>query len=219
VFLRAQRRLTLRWLRLTDDELLQRLKLLLEKKGRLSETVINDTLGVPSIDVFSTRFGSLRNAYRLIGYQQKWNADWIDRKDEFASIISNTAAKLVSRLKKVGSAAHFETGVDVLTVNGVAISLRLARSWSRQNRQPIWTIYRRIVLPKGLILAIRLNEPNREVLDYILIPTRQMKKEKLCFMKAGLHRFEAYHHASFAAVARAIEGVARLPPAKFRQPR
>ncbi len=50
VFLRAQRRLTLRWLHLANDELLLRLKLLLQKEGRLSEEIINSTLGVPSID-------------------------------------------------------------------------------------------------------------------------------------------------------------------------
>jgi hypothetical protein len=51
VFLRAQRRLTLRWLHLDNDELLLRLKSLLQREGRLSEEIINSTLGVPSIDV------------------------------------------------------------------------------------------------------------------------------------------------------------------------
>jgi hypothetical protein len=60
VFLRAQRRLTLRWLHLADDELLLRLKSLLEKEGRLSEKIINGTLGVPSTDVYCERFGSLQ---------------------------------------------------------------------------------------------------------------------------------------------------------------
>jgi hypothetical protein len=56
--------LTLRWLHLTDDELLLLLKSLLEKEGRLNEKVMDSTLGVPSIKVYFERFGSLRNAYR-----------------------------------------------------------------------------------------------------------------------------------------------------------
>src|SRR5713226_9508483 len=128
VFLRAQRRLTLRWLRLTDDELLLRLKSLLEKEGRLSEAIINSTLGVPSIDVYCERFGSLRNAYQRIGYELNWDFDWINRRSEFNELLRDTSADLAARLKKVGSIACFEPRIDVLTVNKrFAISLRLAR--------------------------------------------------------------------------------------------
>jgi len=148
VFLRAQRRLTLRWLHLANDELLLRLKLLLQKEGRLSEEIINSTLGVPSIDVYCQRFGSLRDAYRRIGYELKWDLDWIDRRSEFNELLRNTAADLAARLKKGGSVACFEPGIDVLTINDrFAISLRLARSWRGSGREPIWTINRRAILP------------------------------------------------------------------------
>jgi len=140
--------LTLRWLRLTDDELLLRLKSLFEKEGRLSEQIINSTLGVPSIDVYCERFGSLRNAYRRIGYELKWDLDWIDRRSEFNELLRDTAADLAARLQKAGSVASFEPGIDVLTVNNrFAISLRLARSWRGSGREPIWTINRRAILP------------------------------------------------------------------------
>ncbi|MBI5320779.1 recombinase family protein [Bradyrhizobium sp.] len=203
-FLRAQRRSVLRWQHLTDDELLQRLRSLLEKQGRLSEAVINDTLGVPSIGVFCKRFGSLRNAYRLIGYQQKWNADWIDRKDAFNSIVNNTAADLIARLGKAGTAARYEAGTDTLMANNVAMSLRITRSWFSEGRRPIWTIYRRSVMLTGFILAIRLDEANEGVLDYFLLPTREMKKDKIRFMEAGLSRLEPYRCENLAAVARAV---------------
>jgi DNA invertase Pin-like site-specific DNA recombinase len=124
-FLSAQRRLTLRWEHLTDDELLHRLKSLLETEGRLSETLINDTLGVPSIKVYCERFGSLRNAYQRIGYKLNWDLDWVDRRNEFTVILSDTAADLGARLQKAGSIACFEPGIDVLTIdNRFAMSLR-----------------------------------------------------------------------------------------------
>ena len=100
IFLRAQKRLTLRWLHLTDDELLSRLRFLLEKEGRLSEKIINSTLGVPAINVFAERFGSLRNAYRLIGHDLKWDFDWVDRRSEFNELLCTTAADLAAQLKK-----------------------------------------------------------------------------------------------------------------------
>jgi hypothetical protein len=117
VFLRAQRRLTLRWLHLTDDELLLLLKSLLEKEGRLNEEIIDITWGVPSIKVYSQRFGSRRNAYRRIGYELKLDFYWIDRRSEFNELLKDNAADLAAQPKKAGSVACFEPGIDVLTVN------------------------------------------------------------------------------------------------------
>jgi DNA invertase Pin-like site-specific DNA recombinase len=205
VFLRAQRRLTLRWQHLTDDELLLRLKSLLEKEGELNERIIDDTLGVPSIRVYCERFGSLRSAYRRVGYQPKWDFDWIDRRSEYNVLLADTATDLVARLKRAGAVACFEPGVDVLTVNNrFAISLRLARSWRGPERKPIWTINRRIVLPKGHIIAMRLDEGNDGLLDYFLLPTKAMTGAKIRFMEAGLHRFDGCRFQTFALLTRAI---------------
>jgi DNA invertase Pin-like site-specific DNA recombinase len=205
VFLHAQRRLTLRWLRLTDDELLLRLKSLLEREGRLSEKLINSSLGVPSIDVYCERFGSLRNAYQRIGYELKWDLDWVDRRSEFNVLLSDTAADLVARLQKAGSVACFEPRIDVLTINNrFAFSLRLARSWRGSGREFIWTINRRAILPEGHIIAIRLGEGNNSVLDYILLPTREMIGSKIRFMEAGLHRFDGRSFPTPAQLTRAV---------------
>jgi DNA invertase Pin-like site-specific DNA recombinase len=210
VFLRAQRRLTLRWQHLTDDELLLRLKSLLEKEGRLSEAIINGTLGVPSHDVYCLRFGSLRNAYRRIGYVSQWDADWIDRRSEFNELLGHTAADLAARLKKIGLAASFEPGTDVLTVNSrFAISLRLARSRRGASKELIWTINRRAKLPKGHIIAIRLGEGNNSVLDYILLPTSEMIRSNIRFQGDGLHRF---HGRRFRRTAQLVKAIKSLGP-------
>jgi DNA invertase Pin-like site-specific DNA recombinase len=205
VFLHAQRRLTLRWLHLTDDELLLRLKSLLEREGRLNEAIMNRTLGVPSIDVYCQRFGSLRNAYRRIGYELKWDFDWIDRRSEFNELLRETAANLVARLKKNDCIACFEPGVDVLTLDHrFAISLRLARCWRGPGRELIWTINRRVVLPEGHIISIRLGEGNKSVLDYFLLPTSEMIGLKIRFMEAGLHRFDGRCFRTSAQLTKAI---------------
>jgi lambda repressor-like predicted transcriptional regulator len=195
--LRAQKRLTLRWEHLSDDELLSRLKSLFAKEGRLSEKIINATLGVPSIDVYEERFGSLRNAYQRIGYKLKWDFDWVDRRDEFNELIRGTAADLIARLQKEGWSARFEPGFDVLTVDDrVAISLRLARSWRCPGRKLIWTINRRISMPEGYIIAIRLGEANKSVLDYLLLPTSAMIGGKIRFEKS----FEAIRQAKLSPI-------------------
>jgi hypothetical protein len=205
LFLRAQERLTLRWQHLSDEELLARLKSLLKKEGQLSERIINSTLGLPAINVYADRFGSIRNAYQRIGYRQKWDADWIDRRSQFKELLRCTANDLIDRFQKAGSAAHFEPGIDVLTVNDrFAISLRLARSWRGQGKELIWTVNRRISLPEGYIIAIRLDDGNKSVLDYILLTTGEITGIKIRFMEAGLPRFSGRRFGTSAQLAKAI---------------
>ena len=55
----------LRW---TDEKLLAKLKELWTHQGRLSETLIDGTPGMPTYSTVQRRFGSLRRAYRLVGY-------------------------------------------------------------------------------------------------------------------------------------------------------
>jgi DNA invertase Pin-like site-specific DNA recombinase len=220
VFLRAQRRLTHRWMHLTNGELLLRLKTLLDKEGRLNEKIINSTLGLPAINVFAERFGSLRNAYRLIGYEPNWDFDWIDRRSECNERIRYTAADLSARLETFGLVACFDPGIDVLMVNDrFAISLRTARSWRGSGRALIWTINRRIRLPEGHIIAVRLGEGNNDVLDYLLLPTREMVGSKIRFMEAGLHRFDGRRFQTSAHLARAVvNNVAGGVPKSRREP-
>ncbi|MGH6713110.1 MAG: recombinase family protein [Bradyrhizobium sp.] len=216
VFHRAQRRMQLRWEHLSDDELLSRLKSLLEKEGRLSQAIMNRTLGIPSIKVYDDRFGSMRDAYHRIGYNLQWDTDWIERKSEFSTLLQNNAADLVFRLERAGAIATFVPGADVLRVNKrFALSLRLARSWRAPDRKLIWTINRRAVLPKGYIVAIRLNEGNNSILDYFLLPTKAMTTSKIRFMEAGLHRFDGCRFETSAQLTKAIlyqvNGDARRP--------
>jgi hypothetical protein len=52
---------------LSNEEMLERLRLLLKERGCLSSGIIDDSDSVPSSDVFRARFGSLMRAYQLIG--------------------------------------------------------------------------------------------------------------------------------------------------------
>jgi hypothetical protein len=56
--------------RMSTRALLDGLKKLLRKHGRLSCDIINNATGIPSHATFQDRFGSLTKAYRLIGYTQ-----------------------------------------------------------------------------------------------------------------------------------------------------
>jgi DNA invertase Pin-like site-specific DNA recombinase len=56
--------------RFTDDEMLDRLRRILAREGRLSPALIDRNRGTPAAATYEKRFGSIRNAYALIGYEK-----------------------------------------------------------------------------------------------------------------------------------------------------
>ena len=66
LFSKAQRIMKEHYVRWSDEKLLELLREALDENGRLSANTING-LGLPSPALYAHRFGTLRNAYRLIG--------------------------------------------------------------------------------------------------------------------------------------------------------
>jgi DNA invertase Pin-like site-specific DNA recombinase len=64
----AQRVLTDRTFRKSDDDLLDSLRMLLARQGKLSQDLINAARDVPGHSTYLHRFGSIRSAYEMIGY-------------------------------------------------------------------------------------------------------------------------------------------------------
>ena len=67
LFSKAQVIFTERSRKFTDQELLDQLRRLIEREGRLSGLLIDESEELPSTSVYRTRFGSLIRAYRLVG--------------------------------------------------------------------------------------------------------------------------------------------------------
>jgi DNA invertase Pin-like site-specific DNA recombinase len=67
-------------IRKTNEQLLQALRSLLEVKGKLSNKLIDESVGMPSARTFWYRFGGLRRACELIGYDWRHNGRTTDEK-------------------------------------------------------------------------------------------------------------------------------------------
>jgi DNA invertase Pin-like site-specific DNA recombinase len=198
VFLRAKKIAENRRVDLSEEEMLVRLRRTLMKEGRLSPAIIDRTIGLPCTQTIRQHFGSLRNAYRLIGYTSKRNCEYIESRQAWADVVATLASQVAAGIRKAGERAAFDHSTDRLRVNGAAsISFRVARwcAGKKKNHSPHWTIQRRAQLPAGWIVAVRLDEDNKAVLDYLLLPTPDTAGSLIRFSETararrGIHRFE-----------------------------
>ncbi|GAC1376212.1 MAG: hypothetical protein NVS3B3_14760 [Aquirhabdus sp.] len=68
VFYTAQGIIRARSYRYSNDELIERLRNLYQKRGFLSGLIINETDDMPSTSIYAHRFGSLIRAYQIVGF-------------------------------------------------------------------------------------------------------------------------------------------------------
>jgi DNA invertase Pin-like site-specific DNA recombinase len=62
----------------SDEELLDGLRKILYEKGRITAKLIKKSGVTPSEGAYKWRFGTLGNAYEMIGYQGFWSSEWLE---------------------------------------------------------------------------------------------------------------------------------------------
>jgi hypothetical protein len=192
---------------LSNEEMLKRLRILLQRSGSLSKRIIDKAENVPSATLYQMRFGSLREAYRLIGYGGARNCEYIVSRTHRRNMIKAIAMKVAIALAKSGAEARLDQVHQILRVYGIAISFRVARSWTdgEETHSPTWTIRRGRKLPPGLIVVLRLSESNQEVRDYLLMRASELVGTRLRFAEEGWERFGARPFVSVYGLIEAIK--------------
>jgi DNA invertase Pin-like site-specific DNA recombinase len=117
VFYVAQGILRERNRRFSDADLLDRLKHLLEKEGRLSGFLIDESEGMPSSSAYRTRFKSLVRAYQLIGYTPDRDLAFIETNQRLRAMHPQVVAEVTARIEALGARIERDAATEILTIN------------------------------------------------------------------------------------------------------
>jgi DNA invertase Pin-like site-specific DNA recombinase len=168
-FLAAQQILQGRTIHQSNEELLDRLRALLAFAGRLSPRLIEESDGVPSPSTFVHRFGGLRRAYELIGYDR--NFKFIDLRGRIQllreELLMRIRGMFPDRVSIVRPGLKWRSRLQLS--NGLTVSVLVARSV-----RP-WKTARWRILPvpqecEFVTLLARLDEDNRSLFDFHVFP-------------------------------------------------
>jgi DNA invertase Pin-like site-specific DNA recombinase len=170
-FSEAQRILHDRTINKSNQELLDILRVLLAKKGRLSLTLIHDSEDVPSPSTYRHRFGGLRRAYELIGYGRSDQFGPIDLRRRTQALREELISQIVTmfpdRVSVVRRGGRWRSQLRL--TNGFIVSVLLAR-WVRPWKTARWRV-NAIPHERGFVtLLARLSEGNDSFLDFHLLP-------------------------------------------------
>jgi DNA invertase Pin-like site-specific DNA recombinase len=200
-FSEAQRVLEGRTINNSDQELLDKLRVLLASEGRLSLNLIKNSGEVPSPSTYRHRFGSLRRAYELIGYGRADQFGPIDLRRRTQAVrdelIERIAAMFPDDVSICRRGGRWRSRVRLKT--GLTVAILIVRSvhvWKQTVRWIIDPVRHECRL---VTLIARLDNENHSFLDFHVLPSLDRRKRfyiSLCDpwltrgqLLADMHRF------------------------------
>jgi DNA invertase Pin-like site-specific DNA recombinase len=179
--------------RLSDDEMLQRLKGILEQHGKLSGVLIDEIDQMPSTAAYRHRFGSLLRAYQLVGYSPERDYAFIEANRQLRAFYPQLTDDVTRSLVNAGARVERDPGTDLLTVNELLrVSIVLSRYEVTSTGSPRWTIRFDRGLDPDLTIAVRMDATNATPLDYYILPSLDMRAARLRVASENFFGIDAY---------------------------
>ncbi|HUT54439.1 MAG TPA: recombinase family protein, partial [bacterium] len=156
-FFTAQGILLARSRRLSDEEMLAKLKDIYLQHGRLSGILIDESENLPSAAAYRHRFGSLLRAYRLIGYAPAIDYGFLEVNRRLRELHPATVAEVVSQLEEHGAEVEKDEPSDLLLINReLLVSLALARCRATGAGSLRWLLRFEEGLKPDITIAVRM---------------------------------------------------------------
>lgn len=161
----------------TDTELIDKLKGLYRRKGKVSGILIDEEDEMPSSAVYSNRFGSLLKVYELIGYTPDIDYSYIEInrmiRGMHTNILSEMEEEFLSHEVVITRDKHHD---GIRWINGeTKLAFAICRCRCLGAGRSRWVVrFERECNPDFSIIA-RLNPDNRTIKDYYVFTRLDME--------------------------------------------
>lgn len=180
LFFTAQGIILARSRKFTDEEMLETLRGVLQKHGKISGILIDESEDLPSSAAFRHRFGSLVSAYKLIGYNPPIDFGFIEINRHIRQQHPEIVASVISQIETMGGVVTRQEETDLLHVNGeFHASIVLCRHQTTMRGSSRWLIRLDGSLRPDITVAVRMDSTNQAIHDYYLLPAIDMTWENL----------------------------------------
>ena len=197
--------------RLTDDEMLERLRGLLAKHSLLSSGLIDSAEGMPASTAYRTRFGSLLRAYQLAGYRPNRDYGFLEVNRTLGQLHPQFLDDMVRQLGGVGAQVSRDAATDLLVINGeYTASMVLSRCRQTAGGLLRWMVRIDQTLVPDITILVRMDATNQQPADYYLLPIMDIAAPKLLMCETNgvyldTYQFENLNHFTLMAQRRKIE--------------
>lgn len=201
LFERAQAIIASRSDRLSDEQMLDLLKSILDRRGELSGLIIDEDEQCPSSSSFKTRFGSLLRAYTLVGFDPDHDYSYLEINRALRRLHPAIVDEIVDGIRSAGGEVEQEEATDLLLINGeFSASIVVVRCSATAAGSLRWKVRIDTPLKPDLTVAVRMDAENKEPLDYYLLPRLDMHDAVLRLCEFNGLSLDAYRFDTLGAL-------------------
>lgn len=164
---------------LSDEQMLSRLKSLMERYGTISGILIDETEDMPSSTAYRYRFGSLLRAYTLIGYTPFRDFRYVEINRALRQLHQQRFSEITTALEGFGARVRQNKDQTLEINDEFTASLVLARCRTTPAMNHRWLIRLENSLNPDVTIAARLQPDNANILDYYLLPSVDFISKRL----------------------------------------
>jgi len=197
--------------RLTNDEMLDRLRTLLAKHATLSSFLIDAAEDMPTSSSYRTRFGSLVRAYQQAGYRPNRDYSFLEINRTIGRLHPQLLDDVSRQLGAVGAHVTRDAATDLLLINGeYTASMVLSRCRQTTGGLLRWLVRIDRALVPDITILVRMDATNQQPADYYLLPIMDIAVPKLLLCESnGVHldtyQFDNLDYFTIMAKRRKIE--------------
>ena len=157
---------------LVDAEMLDGLRKLWKRKGRLNSDIINAAKDIPSVVAYSNHFGGINETYKLIGYPLPKDYSFARSIRLTRRLRSAICDEICEKVRAIGGSAEKLSNDGTLLLNqNITITIRVIKGWVRPHLNTIWHLLIGQRPSADVVIIGRLKPPSESILDYFVIPS------------------------------------------------
>jgi hypothetical protein len=138
---------------------------------------------MPASSAYRSRFGSLSKAFQLIGYGLDRDRHFLETNRDLRGMLPRILTETIAGIEACGASVAFDALTNILTINGeLTVSIVFGRC-VRMKAGLRWKVRWGTSLRPDLTIAIRMDELNKGVLDYFLLPRIDLNRKRLILGK------------------------------------
>lgn len=193
IFAAAQEIIGQRADRLSNDEMIDKLKCLYDRLGYLSGLVIDESDNLPSSSSYQNRFGSLIRVYQLVGFTPDRDYEYIEINRAIRRMHPGVLSRTIDEIARNGGNVLKAEETDLLQINDeFTVSIVIARCHVTGSGSLQWHIRFDTGLKPDITVALRMNQENSEPLDYYLLPRLDIPFAKIKLTQDNGISLDAY---------------------------
>ena len=210
-FTAAQEIILERHKRVSDTELLELLRGLAQRNGRLSGLIIDEAEGMPSSSAYRQRFGSLARAYQLVDYLPDRDFAYVEINRRLRRLHPEIMAQVIKALEEHGGTVTQDPRTDLLLVNGMhSVSIVISRCQVSRADAMRWMVRLDTGLVPDLTIVVRMDAANMAPLDYYVLPSLDVREACLRIKEDNGTFLDGYRYESleyFFGIAQTVRAV------------